>query len=88
MNNMAVMDRMVGPKDNSYKPSAEGEQERGRMTRHDIGKGWGETTRRGKRHVPPGKKGSLPNKVPWVFGCNCPNAMEVWVRPSQTLRNL
>ena len=57
--------------------------------RHDIGKGWGDTTRREQRHMMAGgKREHYPLKYLWVFGCNCPNDMEVRVRPSQTLRNL
>jgi len=50
-NNTKAMDCVVGPKDTSYEPSAEGKQGRGQTTRHDIGKGWGDTTRREQRHV-------------------------------------
>ena len=46
-NDTTAMDRVVGPEDTSYKPSAEGEQGMRRTTRHVIRKGWGDTTLRG-----------------------------------------
>ena len=83
------MDRVVGSKDTSFEPSAEDEQGRGQTTRHYIGKGWGDTTHQGQRHmIAGGKRVHYPLKYFCVFGCNCPDDMEVWVRPSQTLRNL
>ena len=47
-NDTKAMEGVVGPEDTSYEPSAEGEQERGQMTRHDIGKGWGIPPAEGK----------------------------------------
>ena len=76
------MDRKVGTKDTSYKPSAEGKQGRGQTTRRGIGKGWRDTTCRGQRHMDRVNRVHYPLKYPGCLVATSPDAMEVREWPS------